>query len=89
MVAGLFSYSRAADVDYKYVRVKISIGAHQLFVFVDGNYSVSGQALERQLYTVRIDGSQLKLCWGYHGGQGSTIYITRHQGTPGAITSYG
>lgn len=85
VVAGLFSYSRAADVDYKYVRVKISIGTPTSFsFFVDGNYSVSGQALERQLYTVRIDGSQLKLCLGDTTvAQGSTIYITRHQGTPG------
>lgn len=84
VVAGLFSYSRAAT-DYRYVRVNISIGTPTSFSFLaDGNYSVSGQALDRQLYTVRIDGSQLKLCLGDTTvAQGSTIYITRHQGTPG------
>ena len=82
--AGLFSYSRA-EVDYRYIRVKISIGTTTSFsFFVDGNYSVSGQMLDRQLYTVRIDGSQLKLCLGDTTvAQGSTIEIIRHQGTPG------
>ena len=84
VVAGMFSYSHA-ETDYRYVRVKISIGTPASFSFlVDGNYSVSGQALDRQLYTVRIDGAQLKLCLGDTTvAQGSTIKITRHQGTPG------
>jgi SpoIID/LytB domain protein len=87
-VFGIFSIA-SANTDYTYVRVKLSIGTPTSFSFlVDGNYSVSGTALERQLYTVRIDGSQLRL---YRGStlvaSGSTIYLTRHQGTAGQNNS--
>ncbi len=83
-VSGLFTSAQAA-ADYTYIRVKLSIGSPSNFSFlVDGNYSVSGQALERQLYTVRIEGAQLTLYLGSTAvTSGSTIYVTRHQGTAG------
>lgn len=67
------------------LRVKLSIGTVSSFSFYnDGNYSVSDTPLERQLYTVKLEGGKLNLYYGSRlVSSGSTIYITRHTGTTG------
>ena len=84
MLLSLFPISSAfAASPYDRIRVKLSIGTPTKFSFlVDGNYSVAGKALERQLYTVKVEGGQLKLYLGSSlVSGGSTIYLTQHQMT--------
>ena len=78
--------AKAGDEDYDTVRVKISIGTPSEFsFFLDGNYTVNGTALERQLYTVKLEsGVVLKL---YYGAalicSGSSITLVQHTATSG------
>ncbi len=73
---------------YDIVKVKISIGTPTtLPVFIDGNFSIEEDpsvVLERQLYTVQIDGSNLKL---FYGGilkyTGATLTLLEHTATEG------
>ena len=67
------------------VRVKLSIGTVTSFsFFTDGNYSVGGTSLERQLYTVKIEGGTLNLYYGSKViSSGASIYVTQHSATSG------
>lgn len=73
----------AADDDI--IRVKLSMGTpSSVRVFLDGNYSVSGAALERQMYTVKLESGKLNLYLGSSKiAGGSSIYITQHKATSG------
>ena len=67
------------------VRVKLSIGSVTSFsFFADGNYSVGGTALERQLYTVKLEGGAVNLYYGSRLiSSGATLYISQHAATSG------
>ena len=77
-----------ASVD-ETIKVKLSINdPTYLYFYIDGNYSVQGQAtaLERQQYQVIIDGSTLKLYYGNSStpiASGSTITLVQHASTGG------
>ena len=75
----------AADEQYRIVRVKLSIGEPAEFsFFVDGNYTVNGVGLERQQYTVRLEGGSLGLYFGSERlASGASIKLVRHLETPG------
>lgn len=75
----------AADSDYTYIRVKLSIGTPTSFSFyVDGNYDANGTPLERQLYTVKVEGGTLNLYLGATlKSTGNPIRLTQHEGTAG------
>ncbi len=67
------------------LRVKLSIGSVTSFsFFADGNYSVGGSPLERQLYTAKVEGGKINL---YYGSKlvsfGSAITIKQHTATSG------
>ncbi|MDD5016825.1 MAG: SpoIID/LytB domain-containing protein [Eubacteriales bacterium] len=75
----------ADDNDYDIVRVKISIGTPSEFsFFLDGNYSVNGVGLVRQLYTIKQESGGLSL---YYGStlicRGSSIRLVQHTPTSG------
>ena len=70
----------AGNDDYDIVRVKISIGTPSQFLFfIDGNYSVNGVGLDRQLYTVKLQSGTLNL---YYGTRlifsGASIRLVQH-----------
>ena len=70
------------------IRVKLTVGTPTSYsFFLDGNYSVEQDGsipLERQLYTVKVEGSSLSL---YLGNtrlySGNTIGLLQHAPTPG------
>ncbi len=70
----------AADEQYQIVRVKLSIGQPTEFsFFADGNYTVGETGLERQLYTVKLEGGTLNLyCGSERLASGGTIKLVRH-----------
>ncbi len=72
----------AADEQYAIVRVKLSIGEPTEFsFFADGNYTVGadGIGLERQQYTVRLEGGSLGLYFGAERlASGASIKLVRH-----------
>ncbi len=76
----------AAD-EQSIVRVKLSIGDPTEFsFFADGNYTVGtdGPGLERQLYTVKLEGGTLNLyCGSERLASGASIKLVRHTATDG------
>ncbi len=76
----------AAD-EQSIVRVKLSIGDPTEFsFFADGNYTVGtdGPGLERQLYTVKLEGGTLNLyCGAERLASGASIKLVRHAATDG------
>lgn len=76
----------AAD-EQSIVRVKLSIGDPTEFsFFADGNYTVGtdGPGLERQLYTVKLEGGTLNLyCGSERLASGASIKIVRRAATDG------
>ncbi len=65
------------------IRVKLTMGTPtSIQVFLDGNYSVSGVPLDRQLYTVKIESGSLSLYLGSTRiARASSIYLTQHTAT--------
>lgn len=65
------------------VRVELSLGRPAAIPFyIDGNYSVGGTPLERQMYTVRLEGGTLNM---YLGGtvvaSGASLMLEQHSPT--------
>jgi len=81
------SLALAADEQYQIVRVKLSIGSPTEFsFFVDGDYTIGadGAGLERQLYTVRLEGGALNLYLGPEKlASGAAIRLVRHAAAAG------
>ncbi len=77
----------AADEQYRIVRVKLSIGEPTEFsFFADGNYTIGpdGAGLERQQYTVKLEGGTLNLYCGLEKlASGASIKLVRHAATSG------
>ena len=77
----------AADEQYRIVRVKLSIGDPTEFsFFADGNYTIGtdGPGLERQLYTVKLEGGVLNLyCGAERLASGASVKLVRHAATDG------
>ena len=74
----------ADDNTYETVRVKLSMGTPTVVsVYLDGNYGVSGNdgvALQRQLYTVKLEKGALNLYYGSTlvcGGSPSLTLVPR------------
>lgn len=80
-----FSTAFAADEQYQIVRVKLSIGEPTEFsFFADGNYTIGETGLERQLYTVKLEGGTLNLyCGAVKLASGASIKLVRHTETAG------
>lgn len=86
---GLSGTAFANSKDFSIIRVYLSMrGTNEVCTqtqfFVDGNYSVNGLPLERDLYTVILQGSSASL---YRGdipiASGPSIRLVQHAPTPG------
>ena len=84
----LFAPTALAAGDYDIVRVKISIGSPtEKNIFIDGNYSLdedAGVSLPRQLYTIKINGSNLELYYSTNLlYSGEKLTFIQHEATSG------
>lgn len=82
---GSTSVALAEDPDYSIIRVKLSIGTPTSFSFyADGNYSIDGTAIDRQLYTAKIEEGVINLYIGttkIASSTDGTLKLTQHTGT--------
>jgi peptidoglycan hydrolase-like amidase len=67
------------------VRVELSLGKPAAIPFyIDGNYSVAGIPLERQLYTAKLEGGVINLYFGNTVvASGASLMLEQHSSTDG------
>jgi peptidoglycan hydrolase-like amidase len=86
LLTGLPSFAQAvSDGDSSIVRVKLSIGSVTSFTFyTDGNYSVGGNALQRDQYNVKVESGKVGLYLGSTRiALDTSIHLTQHAATSG------